>query len=323
MPSPTLHITNGDGAVGLLRTLLGPVDILPWRDILHEGPVPAGLNRYELSAVRATYLSGMSGYPFAEIMDTFRQRDRLIDKIEERKRVVIWLEHDLVDQLQLLQILSQLPVKFIGDGHANLAQADKFLGEMELHDAQELQNEIADVTAEQQSTAIRLWTAVCASTPNKLASNIMTEIDGFPYMRAALERMLQELPSSKNGLNRTEQQILSILDRGPIKARRLFGAAQELEEARFMGDLSFFNRLDRLMRLEAVCSFSGPAPLRHSSSEEFLDTTLSLTDLGQELLAGRVDWLNRSNLDEWLGGSYLANDRYWRWDQNRKQVIAY
>ena len=39
-PSP-LHVTNGDSAANTLRqTALGGA-VLPWQDVLHEGPVPA------------------------------------------------------------------------------------------------------------------------------------------------------------------------------------------------------------------------------------------------------------------------------------------
>ena len=53
----TLHVTNGDSVLhtwkkaGLLGTHL------PWRDILHEGPVPANMTLEALSRVRADYLA--------------------------------------------------------------------------------------------------------------------------------------------------------------------------------------------------------------------------------------------------------------------------
>jgi hypothetical protein len=50
-PSP-LHVTNGDSAGNTLRqTALGGA-MLPWQDVLHEGPVPAG-PRPELLQARA------------------------------------------------------------------------------------------------------------------------------------------------------------------------------------------------------------------------------------------------------------------------------
>ncbi len=39
-----LNITNGDSAVELMRKAGISGEYLPWRDVLHDGPVPAGLS---------------------------------------------------------------------------------------------------------------------------------------------------------------------------------------------------------------------------------------------------------------------------------------
>ena len=43
-----LIITNGDSAAACMREARLDGEILPWRDILHEGPVPAGLDLEDL-----------------------------------------------------------------------------------------------------------------------------------------------------------------------------------------------------------------------------------------------------------------------------------
>src|ERR1039458_2770051 len=50
-----LHITNGS-SVALDRSGIGG-EIVFWVDVLHEGPVPAGLELEELSRIRAARLS--------------------------------------------------------------------------------------------------------------------------------------------------------------------------------------------------------------------------------------------------------------------------
>src|SRR5205809_5321370 len=51
-----LHVTNGESAGNTLRqTTLGGA-VLPWQDVLHEGPVPA-LPRQELLRTRARFLA--------------------------------------------------------------------------------------------------------------------------------------------------------------------------------------------------------------------------------------------------------------------------
>ena len=52
-----LHITNGDCVVGPLEEGGIPGDKLAWRDVLHEGPVPAGLELEALSLVRAEFIA--------------------------------------------------------------------------------------------------------------------------------------------------------------------------------------------------------------------------------------------------------------------------
>lgn len=62
-----LHVTNGDAAVPTLRAhgIEGP--ILPWRDLLHEGPVPA-VEPSRLRELRAAFLSGESGRPYDDVL---------------------------------------------------------------------------------------------------------------------------------------------------------------------------------------------------------------------------------------------------------------
>src|SRR5439155_23198261 len=51
-----LHVTNGESAGNTLRqTALGGA-VLPWQDVLHEGPVPA-LPRQTLLRVRTRFLA--------------------------------------------------------------------------------------------------------------------------------------------------------------------------------------------------------------------------------------------------------------------------
>ena len=47
-----LVITNGDAAGELLRRSLPGTEVLPWRDVLHEGPVPLTTTAEELTVVR-------------------------------------------------------------------------------------------------------------------------------------------------------------------------------------------------------------------------------------------------------------------------------
>src|SRR6266581_4963758 len=100
-----LHITNGDSVGGTLRETGLPGDILTWRDILHEGPTPAGLSLEQMSQLRAQFLAGRALGPYEEVLADFRSRDTTLAQFAAHQEVILWFEHDLYDQLQLIQLL--------------------------------------------------------------------------------------------------------------------------------------------------------------------------------------------------------------------------
>jgi len=107
MSISVLSITNGDSAAAVMAAAGVPGRILPWRDILHDGPVPGGLAPAGLAAVRAGFLAGPAPDRYEAILQDFQERDRLVQAFDEFRQVTIWLEHDLYDQLQLLQLLDR------------------------------------------------------------------------------------------------------------------------------------------------------------------------------------------------------------------------
>ena len=101
-----LHVTNGDSTVLGLREAGIEGDVLAWRDILHEGPVPADLSEDGLDEVRARFLAGLGAGSYEEVRASFAEREVALAAALEGDEIVLWFEHDLYDQLQLIQILS-------------------------------------------------------------------------------------------------------------------------------------------------------------------------------------------------------------------------
>src|SRR5688572_8515006 len=82
--------------------------IVPWDDVLHEGPVPAGLNTAALREVRANFLAACGWESRNKLARSLAERDAALDRGAEE--IVLWFEHDLYDQLHVLQILDRLPI---------------------------------------------------------------------------------------------------------------------------------------------------------------------------------------------------------------------
>src|SRR5215510_3705249 len=97
-----LHITNGDSAGDTIRATGLEGDVLPWRDVLHEGPVPGGLELEALSVIRARFLSDETNR--RKVEQDFRDRDARL-QAGTGEDIVLWFEADLYDMLQLIQLL--------------------------------------------------------------------------------------------------------------------------------------------------------------------------------------------------------------------------
>ena len=107
MGDGVLHVTNGDSAAERIRAAGEAGEILSWRDVLHEGPVPAGLDASALREVRARFLADSEWASFDAVLADLEARDATLASANERE-IVLWFEHDLYDQLQLLQVLDTL-----------------------------------------------------------------------------------------------------------------------------------------------------------------------------------------------------------------------
>ena len=164
----TLLITNGDSAAGLLKDAGVKADILPWRDCLHVGPVPQTKSDAELRKFRADFLSGMSGDPIEEIATELTGRDALISAHRDYERIELWFEHDLYDQLQLIQIVDML-ARAGRRENIVLVQAPTYLG-MQQPDNILRFNELAMTLNEAAiETATNVWNAFRQKSPEVFA----------------------------------------------------------------------------------------------------------------------------------------------------------
>ena len=301
-----LHVTNGDATLpGLARTGL-PGEMLPWRDVLHDGPVPA-LAPAELRAVRARFIASRGWAPEAKAEADLRERDERLEAALGREPVILWFEHDLYDQLQLLQVLDRLPPEEAGQ--VELIQARMFLGALAAEELADLWPQRRSVSAQQVASARAAWAAFQGDDPRELARLASEGGDRLPYLRAALWRLLEELPGVGDGLARTESQLLEAIAGGAGTRLDAFTASQAREKAAFLGDASAFARLDDLA--------GGSRPLI-----ELAGVRLALTQDGAAVLAGTADRVALTGLDRWIGGVHLRSGAaLWRWDPERREPL--
>jgi hypothetical protein len=355
---PFLHLTNGSAIIPFMREAGIVGTIVPWDDVLHEGPVRAGLNVAAMREVRADFLAGSAWGSRDEIMRALAARDAALDDLRRVDEIVLWFEHDLYDQLQILQILDRLPLD--GGPRLSAVPGDDYLigltpglkpepagtsdpaatsepagtpGQSGTSDpagsprtgaegpgfspggrCSELFASRREVTSSQRLAARDAWDAFRSEDPRAIV-DVLQRVTDLPHLPAALGRHLQQFPSVRTGLSRTEQQALEAVARGLSRFRDVFVQANhKSEEAVFMGDAAFLGHLRGVTQ--------GPRPLLRATAPLTLDGEFSLTDDGRRVLAGDADRVTLCGIDRWLGGVHLrGRGPVWRWHQARGTVV--
>ena len=247
-----LHVTNGESAGNTLRqTALGGA-VLPWQDVLHEGPVPA-LPRPELlrracalprrlrlgspagaplvaraarpatastrSATTSRSCSGSSTTSTTSSSSSTRSRSRTAE-----------------DAAPELIVIGSFPGKpsFAGLGELTAS---------ELETLWPSRRRAAPAALDAPTSA---WAAVRAPEPTTLSEWATRENAHLPFVAPALRRLLEELPAPADGLSGTERRALQAIAAGARTPPAAFVAAQRLEDAPFIGDTWFYRALSAL-----------------------------------------------------------------------------
>src|SRR5262245_9254348 len=173
-------------------------ELLPWRDMLHDGPVPGDLSWEAMSDLRARFLAGTTGLGADAIGSDFAARDAVIHGHARFSGIELWFEHDLYDQLQLIQIITILS-KIGRAGGVALVQANDYLGPMPAAAIKALDGTARPLTAAQVTAAEDAWDAFTAATPEQLPAIAAGGPSPLPCLPAALRRLLGELPAVGSG----------------------------------------------------------------------------------------------------------------------------
>jgi hypothetical protein len=314
-----LIITNGDGAADLLVAAGRSGRIMPWRDVLHEGPILAEFGA--CTRARVAYLAARFGLEPADIAAEFAARDAIVAAHAGFDRIELWFEHDLYDQLQLLQILAFLAEAGRSDGVV-LVQADDFLGRQRADTILRFAGKARPVETEDLNLAQGTWRNLAAATPEAVAQRLTLAGGRLPHLQSALRRFLEELPAPGNGLGRTEATAVQKLADGPTTPSELFRAVLATEEAAFMGDLPLFRLLEDLAFCPVPLIDGLAPPARADDGSRFSTARLALTVAGEDVLAGKDDQIPLNGIDRWWGGTHLAGESVWRYDRHRGRLIA-
>ena len=309
--APKLHVTNGDAIVPEIEAVAPDDPVLPWRDILHEGPVPGGIDDSLLRSERAAFLSRAGWGDGVTLLELFERRDQKLLRGAAERELWLWFEDDLYDQLQLLQILDLLGRHGASDGEQRLLEVSRG-SEREVTGERAVDNQA-------RRAARGAWAAFRSTDPRKWTSVDPPEL---PHVGPALRRLAQELPWTRDGLSRTERTALASVADGADNPIEMFRALQAAEERPFMGDYWAWVALHRLGAGEHPLVIAPVAP-EPDLTTEFASQAYEVTDVGHDVLAARADHAELNGIDRWIGGVHLTGHRpAWRWDPVEEQVVG-
>jgi hypothetical protein len=291
-----LHVTNGDSVVESWGSVGLPGVYLPWRDVLHDGAVPRCDTLEQMSDVRAKEINKLGGYgDYVGLRAEFARRDTTLAGFRDHDEVVLWFEHDLYDQLQLLQILDWFSRQDLGATKLTVIQIGSHpevtpffgLGQLTGEQLMALLPSRTPVTARQLEIGRHGWSAFCSPEPSALrpfAERLEAEM---PFLQAAIARWLEEFPSEHDRLSRLERELLTAAAAGEGTRKALLFLATYRMEPWPWGDNSVYRRIDGLAQAGAL---------------ELRGDLYTLTDYGRRLLAGKRDAVAARAVDTWLGG---------------------
>jgi hypothetical protein len=319
----TLHLRCGDDIRDKLVEAGIEGDYLSFADPAWLGPPPAS-NAW--IAGRAALIAERTGLPRQKIRaDLGDAYWRLARAPADYERIVLWFEHDLYDQAALARVLAGFALRKKLP-RIELIAIDRFrgikrfigLGQLSAAQLATLWPRRKRVSRRQLALGAKTWAALRAPTPEPIEALCKSDLRALPFLKAALQRQLQELPWTNDGLSLTERNALAALAKGPRSAAEVYAEAQAKRDPQpFMGDLFFWSVLRDLLEAPRPPIAVSAATRRTAWHKR----VLRLTPEGKALLAGKLDWQTTGPLERWVGGvAVVRGAPTWRWNPRAGRV---
>jgi hypothetical protein len=327
-----LHIHNGDSSAGTARKAAIPGEHLAWREALVCGPVPQGLSPSEFRRVRAEHLASAYGVTIEKCERELRAQEDALSAFSDHEEVVLWFEHDLFCQVQLIYLLDWFAQHDPGKTRLSLVCVGEFPGIEYFHGLGQLNEaQLASLFPQRQQVSpaqlelgSKAWAAYSSPNPAELLALMSSDLSAMPFLERAFIKHLQRFPSTENGLGRIGNVGLELIARGYERFRSLFPAFVTRESEYGFGDAQLYLELKQLTKAPSpLLTLSSSVKGTMTDSAEMLLSTFALTDVGKAVLDGREDFVRRNGIDSWLGGVHLrGHESDYRWEEQAQELLA-
>ena len=245
---------------------------------------------------------------------------------------MLWFEHDLYDQLQLLDVLAlahteEAAPELIVIGSFPGKPSFAGLGELTAGELETLWPSRRPAEPAALEAAASAWAAFQAPEPTALAEWATRETTQLPFLGARAAAAARGTARAGDGLSGTERRALAgDRRRRPHTSGRLRRRAttrgRALPRRRLvLPEPSRHSGRDTTRLLETddgdAASAASPAQRRPA-----LRTPPAATDGNRRTHArGEADRVELLGIDRWIGGTHVTPDNTWRWDPTELKLV--
>jgi hypothetical protein len=331
MPVKRLILTTSDSGAECLRQPGIADAVIPFGHRFFEKSPPEAELADSLTASSSQFEQADDDWLLRICRKYLRDVDsstRLIDLCEAFDVNDLWIDPDPDAQFTLIWLLDYFRAHETIVSKLNLVQADVPIGDLSSEDLAASPIPAIKIRNGHLETARSAWKAYREPTPRTWFDLLSTDLSALPRLRAAVMMLLEELPMPVTGLGATEMRMLELIAQGNVGPFDVFPGYKKRNERRAFSYWTIGVLLDGLAR--------GPAPLVSGLDEgpftlemhedrdrhqRYKQSRLSLTALGEAVLAGREDFSRHNPIRRRWAGTELTSDRLWRWDPANHALI--
>lgn len=326
-----LHIHNGDSSAEILRKSDLPGAHFAFREALIDGLTPADVTGEEWRKRRAHHLANSCDVELHKVEDELDTQEERLSSFADHDEVILWFEHDLFCQINLLYLLNWFAQRDLGTTKLSLICIDEFaglpsfrgLGELSVEQMASLFDDRHEVSAREKQLAGEAWQAYCSPDPTAIEKLLASNTSVMPFLNPALQLHIERFPSVRNGLGRIQNRGLEFINSGSQKFLDLFSRFGQAEPVYGLGDAQFWMALRRLSeaREPLLLVSNGDTVDQKPTQEKIQQSSFEVTEAGLAVLKGEADFVELNGIDQWFGGVHLVGRKdLWRWDEQSRRL---
>jgi Domain of unknown function (DUF1835) len=321
-----IQIAPGLSAAGSLIQAIRPADgdLLANQDVLSCGPVVPFESLDGWRDIRETYWREIYGADFS--FDFHRDLLTNAERLRDVTSINLWIGVGAAEQLLLawtVRLLRSLEIdpallrviQFVRD-----AKRSMDIWGLGLLNPEQLRAHPppSSLPIEAMAELEDAWTALTSSEPQRLVDLLTQPASHLPYFGSSLRALLDRYPDNHTGLNFAERELLKyVKERGPCVTRVIGHTMGNNFGPDLWGDAWLFSRLLHL----ADPALPSPALSLSGNTTSMRTCEVELTETGNELLAGNMNFVELNGIDDWVLGVHLDSSHGSVWYRTSDSIV--